>query len=150
MSTRLQVDVVAQRMNVWENECLVTTYPVSTSRFGLGSEEGSFRTPTGRFTICEKIGEGAPLGAIFHSRIPTGQVWHEGCSDEDAILTRILWLDGCDAHNANTRTRYIYIHGTPEEHLIGTPSSHGCIRMRNATIAELFERVTVGTEVVIG
>ena len=137
-------------MDVWENESLVATYPVSTSQFGLGSEEGSFRTPKGRFTICEKIGANAPLGAIFRSRVPTGQVWHESCSDEDAILTRILWLEGCDAHNANTRARYIYIHGTPDEHLIGTPASHGCIRMRNADIAELLERVAVGAEVLIG
>ena len=134
-------------MDVWKNETLMATYPVSTSRFGLGNEEGSFRTPTGRFTICEKIGAGTPLRTIFQSRIPTGQVWHEGCSDEDAILTRILWLDGCDTHNANTRARYIYIHGTPEEHLIGMPASHGCIRMCNADIAELFERVAIGTAV---
>jgi len=136
-------------MNVWENESLVATYPVSTSRFGLGSEKGSFRTPTGRFSICEKIGADAPLGAIFRSRIPTGQVWHKGCTDEDAILTRILRLDGCDTHNVNTLARYIYIHGTPDEHLIGTPASHGCIRMRNIDIVQLFERVATGTEVVI-
>ena len=87
-------------------------------------------------------GAGAPVGAQGETSEAS-----EGCSDEDAILTRILWLDGCEASNANTRERYIYIHGTPEEHLLGTPASHGCIRMRNADIAALFERVAVGTEV---
>jgi lipoprotein-anchoring transpeptidase ErfK/SrfK len=131
-----------------EGEAVTATWPVSTSRFGLGFEEGSFRTPTGRFRIAEKIGEGAPAGMIFQSRIATGKVADQG-GEEDLVLTRILWLEGLDPQNANTRQRYIYIHGTNQEHLIGTPASHGCIRLRNNDMIELFDRVREGTHVEI-
>lgn len=121
-------------------------WPVSTSARGVGFELGSLKTPTGHFRIAEKIGAGAPLGACFRSRIPTGEVLPQGGS-EDAVLTRILWLDGLDAENANTRGRFIYIHGTNREDLIGTPASHGCVRMKNADIAALHDLVTVGDAV---
>ena len=120
-------------------------YPVSTSRFGLGSEPGSFRTPLGRFRIAEKIGHDAPLGTIFKSRVSTGENGLYAL-DEDLVLTRILWLEGLDPPNANTRDRYIYFHGTNHESRIGQPASHGCIRLRNADMAELFSLVKVGTE----
>ena len=131
-----------------EGEVVTATWPVSTSRFGLGFEEGSFRTPTGRFRIAEKIGEGAPAGMIFRSRIATGKVAEQG-GDEDLVLTRILWIEGLDPQNANTRQRYIYIHGTNQENLIGTPASHGCIRLRNYDIIDLFDRVREGNHVEI-
>jgi lipoprotein-anchoring transpeptidase ErfK/SrfK len=127
----------------------VRKYPVSTSRFGLGTEPRSFKTPLGRFEISQKIGAGAPLGAVFKSRVPTGETGEES-NPEDLVQTRILWLHGLDAENANTLERYIYIHGTNHEREIGEPSSHGCIRMRNADVADLFERVAEGTPVVIG
>ena len=123
-------------------------YPVSTSQFGLGTEPGSFKTPLGRFEICHKIGAGAPHGAVFKGRVPTGEMG-DASNPDDLIQTRILWLDGIDPENANTRERYIYIHGTNHEETIGTPASHGCIRMRNADVANLYENVTEGTGVVI-
>lgn len=123
-------------------------YPVSTSQFGLGSEPGSFKTPLGRFEICRKIGADAPHGAVFEGRVPTGEIG-DASNPDDLIQTRILWLDGIDPENANTRERYIYIHGTNHEETIGTPASHGCIRMRNADVADLYENVTEGTGVVI-
>lgn len=140
--SRQQVDLLQ------EDGTLFKSYPVSTSRFGLGVEKGSFRTPTGRFQISEKIGAGAPAWMIFKSRTPTGQFAQSG-GDEDLILSRILWLDGLDPENANTHERYIYFHGTNQEELLGTPASHGCIRLKNLDIIELFDLVAVGTPVEI-
>ena len=147
-STRLLIDTEAQTLHVLGEEGLIATYPVSTSKFGLGFQEGSFRTPTGRFRIAEKIGEEAPPWMTFKSRLPTGLLAAPG-GDEDLVLTRILWLEGLDPENANTRSRYIYLHGTNQEELIGTPSSHGCVRLRNDDMVDLFDRVTVGTPVLI-
>jgi len=144
--TELRVDVGRQVLDVVRDGDVRATYPVSTSRFGLGTEPGSLKTPLGAFEICEKIGDGAPLGAVFKSRHPTGEIATPG-GDEDLILTRILWLAGKDPENANTRGRYIYIHGTNQEDLIGSPASHGCVRMRNADIAELFREIPEGTPV---
>ncbi len=123
-------------------------YQVSTSQFGLGTEQGSFKTPLGRFEISEKIGADAPHGAVFKSRLPTGEIG-DPSDPGDLIQTRILWLHGLDPENANTRDRYIYIHGTNHEVEIGTPASHGCIRMRNADVAELYDLVKEGTPVLI-
>ena len=123
-------------------------YPVSTSRFGLGTEPGSFKTPPGRFEISSKIGDGAPPGAVFKGRLPTGETG-DASNPEDLVQTRILWLHGLDPANANTLERYIYIHGTNHEEEIGRPASHGCIRMRNSDVAELYEMVTEGTPVFI-
>jgi L,D-transpeptidase YbiS len=148
LAPRLRVDVGRQALDVLRGDLLVKTYLISTSRYGLGTEPGSFRTPLGRFQIAEKIGHHAPLGAIFKSRLPTGQIAEPG-GEEDLILTRILWLDGLEADNANTKSRYVYLHGTNQEALLGTPASHGCIRMANRDIAELFEEIPEGTFVEI-
>ena len=123
-------------------------YPISTSAFGLGTAPGSFKTPTGRFEISKKIGANAPLGAIFKARVLTGEIGDPDDPD-DLIQTRILWLHGLDPENQNTSARYIYIHGTNHEDDLGTPASHGCIRMANAAVAELFDLVTEGTPVEI-
>ncbi len=123
-------------------------YPVSTSKFGLGTESGSQRTPTGRFIVAEKIGDGAPPWAVFVGRQRTGEIATPG-GEHDGILTRILWLSGAEPSNANTRDRYIYIHGTNQEDQIGTPASHGCVRMRNHDMIDLFNRVPPGTVVEI-
>jgi len=144
----LRIDVKRQILELFGENGIVALYPISTSRFGLGFEEGSFRTPTGRFRIAEKIGENAPSGMIFRSRVATGTISPQG-GDDDLVLSRILWLDGLDPENANTRERYIYIHGTNQEHLVGTPASHGCIRLRNGDMIDLFERISVGNAVEI-
>jgi len=123
-------------------------YPISTSRFGIGTQSGSFKTPPGSFEIKKKIGDGAPLGAVFKSRLPTGEIGDPSMPD-DLVQTRILWLHGLDPDNANTLDRYIYIHGTNHEDEIGQPASHGCIRMRNADIAELYDLIIEGTPIVI-
>jgi lipoprotein-anchoring transpeptidase ErfK/SrfK len=130
------------------NGRVLKSYPVSTSSRGAGSEPGSLKTPLGRFCIAEKIGAGTPQGMVFKSRVPTGETGSEE-NPEDLVQTRILWLHGLEEHNANTRDRYIYIHGTNQESRIGSPASHGCIRMRNADVTELFDVVEEGIEVFI-
>jgi lipoprotein-anchoring transpeptidase ErfK/SrfK len=144
----MQVNIARQMLDLRHHGELMKSWPVSTSRFGLGFEPGSFKTPTGRFMVTQKIGTDEPLWAEFKSRQPTGNIAAPG-GEHDGILTRILWLSGLDEENANTRDRYIYFHGTNREDLIGTPASHGCIRLRNADIAELFDLVPEGVRVVI-
>lgn len=144
----LRVSVPDQRLDLLAGDAVLASYLISTSKYGLGTEPGSFRTPTGRFVIDEMIGDAAPPWAEFKSRQPTGEIATPG-GEDDGILTRILWLTGTEPHNANTRERFIYIHGTNQEALIGTPASHGCVRMRNADVVDLFARVHPGTPVEI-
>lgn len=127
---------------------LCKTYKISTSRFGLGSTAGSNKTPTGRFRIADKIGDGAQPGEIFVSRVPTGRYGKDG-DPADYVETRILWLDGLEPENANTHDRYIYIHGTNSESQLGAPASFGCVRMANNDIIDLYDHVTVDTLVEI-
>jgi lipoprotein-anchoring transpeptidase ErfK/SrfK len=142
------VDVARQTLHLLSNGVSVKSWPVSTSKFGLGSGPGSFKTPLGRFRICGKFGADAPSWAIFKSRLQTGEIARPG-GEEDGVLTRILWLEGLEESNQNTRDRYIYIHGTNQEHLIGEPASHGCVRLRNEDVMELFSMVPEGAGVEI-
>ena len=144
----IRISVADQRLDLLDGEAVLASYPVSTSRFGLGSEEGSMKTPLGKFKIGEKIGADVDSGTIFRNRIPLAPEDAPAPTD-DLVLSRILWLDGLEAHNANTRERFIYIHGTNHEEEIGQPASHGCIRMKNADLIALFEQVPEGAEVVI-
>ena len=146
--TKIDVSVRDQRLILSRDDEELRSYPISTSRFGIGTEEGSLKTPLGRFRIAEKIGDGAAPGTIFKARVALGP--DDPLPDtEDFITSRILWLDGLEEENANTRDRFIYIHGTKHEIEIGTPASHGCIRMRNADVIELFALVDETTQVVI-
>ena len=142
--TFLAVSIDDQKLRLIVNGDCVREFIVSTALNGIGTAIGSFRTPTGNFRICEKIGEGEPIGTIFRARVPVGLWDPSQATEDDLILTRILRLDGLDDDNANTLERCIYIHGTNREDLLGVPASHGCIRMSNEEIAELFERVEVG------
>ena len=146
---RIHVHVPSQTLDLLDDDgALLRRYACSTSKFGLGTEPGSNRTPTGKFRVAEKHGHAAPLGMIFKSRQPTGEIGSAN-DDADHVQTRILWLDGLDDANTNTKARYIYIHGTNAEHLIGTPASHGCVRLANQDAMDLFEVVPEGTVVVI-
>lgn len=147
-SRTVHIDVSRQILELRQGDAVLRAYPVSTAANGLGTEPGSFRTPTGHFRIAEKIGHGQPLGMVFRGRQPTGEIGHEGIPD-DLVQTRILWLDGLDPENASTFSRYIYIHGTNHESSLGSPSSHGCVRMSNAGVAELFDAVDEKTRVFI-
>ena len=144
----IHVSIGHQRLTVNENEQPIRTYPVSTSRFGIGTEEGSLKTPTGRFCVAAKIGSDMPSGTVFVGRVPL-EPGEPPPPTEDLVTSRILWLDGLEEHNANTRDRFVYIHGTKHEDKIGTAASHGCVRMRNEDVIELFELVDEGTPVVI-
>ena len=145
---RLRVSVRNQELALERGGKVLRRYPISTSQFGIGSEEGSMKTPLGRFRIAEKIGAETPAGTVFKERQPIAETAAD-LSDEDLVMSRILWLDGVEDHNANTFQRYIYIHGTNHEEDIGTPASHGCVRMRNADMVELFEQVNIDTPVLI-
>ena len=146
---RIEISVAEQCLRLLDGDKLTAEYAVSTGQRGLGTEEGSFKTPTGQFEICEKIGDGTEVGTIFKGRKPIGS-WKPGDTTEgDLVLSRILWLDGIDSDNTNTRDRYIYIHGTNQEELIGQPASEGCIRMKNNDVLDLFNRIPTRTSVSI-
>jgi len=138
-----------QKLAVLDRGTLLATYPVSTSKFGLGDYLRSSRTPLGQLEVAKKIGGNAPLGAVFKDRVRTGEIVAPNSPGRDPIVTRILWLRGHEAQNANAFGRYIYIHGTPEERLIGTPASYGCIRMRSTDVVQLYNIVGVGAAVTI-
>ena len=144
----VHISIRDQRLTLMEDETPIRDYPVSTSQFGIGTEEGSMKTPTGRFRVAEKIGGGLPSDTVFQSRVPL-KPGDPLPPTNDLVMSRILWLDGLDEHNANTKDRFIYIHGTRHEDKIGTPASHGCIRMRNTDVVELFELVDEGAQVII-
>src|SRR5438445_9790917 len=138
-----------QKLALLDRGNLMAIYPVSTSKFGLGDWRGSRYTPLGQLQIAEKIGDNAPPGAVFKDRRRTGEIVLPDSPGRDPIVTRILWLRGLEPQNANAFTRDIYIHGTPEERLIGTPASYGCIRMRSSDIITLYDVVGVGAAVSI-
>lgn len=147
VSPRIEVSAGAQRLRLFDGHRIVREWTCSTSRYGLGFTEGSNKTPLGSFEVKEKHGDGAEPGTIFKSRQPVGQ-WTPGMETQsDLVLTRILWLGGLEPRNANTYQRYIYIHGTNDEASLGRAASHGCIRMKNREVIELFDLVPVGTPV---
>ncbi len=145
----LVVSVPDQKIFVIENGASVASYPVSTSRFGIGDHRGSYATPLGELEIAKKIGEGAALGAVFKGRRLTGEILSANARGRDPIVTRILWLRGLESSNRNAFERGIYIHGTPVEKLLGRPASYGCIRMRSRDVVRLFEMVGVGSRILI-
>lgn len=148
--TYLHVSISRQEVHLLRGG-LLWSAPVSTASLGVGEEVGSYKTPRGWFQICEKIGMDSPLGSIFKSRKPTGDQWSPDFpqSSEDLILSRILWLEGLEEQNQNTKERYIYFHGTNHENKIGRPESHGCIRLKNSDVIHLFDQIEVGTKVKI-
>lgn len=138
------VSVEHQTMALLDRGKLVATYPVSTSKYGLGDQKGSYRTPTGKMMVAKKIGHNAPSGAVFKSRRLTGEVLKPDAPGRDPIVTRILWLKGLEKENRNAFGRFIYIHGTPEERTIGRQTSYGCIRMKSKDVIKLFDQVGEG------
>jgi len=138
-----------QKLALLDRGKVMGIYPVSTSKFGLGDWRGSRFTPLGQLQIAEKIGGNAPPGAVFKDRRRTGEIIQANAPGRDPIVTRILWLRGLEAQNANAFGRDIYIHGTPEEWKIGSPASYGCIRMRSSDIIQLYDIVGIGAAVTI-
>ena len=154
----IEIRTAKQELMLLDGERVLKRYAVSTSKNGLGEKNGSLCTPRGRHIVRAKIGSGQPQGAVFVRRRPTGEVWtpelHARYPGRDWILTRILWLSGCEPGKnrlgeVDTMRRYIYIHGSPETTEMGLPGSIGCVRMRNNDIAELFDLVPPYTAVEI-
>ena len=152
------VDISEQRLYLYSNNDLIQSYPVSTSKYGEGQTENSFKTPLGLHEIKEKIGHKAPINTIFTARVNTNKradvQIKQNDTEDDFVTSRIMWLDGLeDGINSglgvDSYNRYIYIHGTHEEGLIGQKASHGCIRMFNNDVIELFDIVSEGTKVQI-
>lgn len=145
----MEVSVPMQKMALYRQGELVKTYPVSTSKFGLGDEKGSYRTPPGKMEVAEKIGAGKPAGAVFKSRQWTGEVIKPDAPGRDPIVSRILWLKGLEPKNANAFSRCIYIHGTAAERDIGKAASYGCVRMKSKDVIDLHDRVGEGSKVFV-
>jgi L,D-transpeptidase YbiS len=158
VSVHLKVSIAEQKMILMENSNTLKTYSVSTALKGMGENYGSEQTPTGWHIIRAKIGNNMPINAVFVARRPTGEIYSPELAQKfekrDWILTRILWLSGLELYknrlgSVDTMRRYIYIHGTPDETLMGLPGSRGCIRMRNHDIIELFDAIPVGAKIII-
>jgi L,D-transpeptidase YbiS len=156
---RIEVSLAKQTLRLLDGVGCVREYSVSTARNGPGERSGSNCTPRGHHIVRAKIGEGAAINTVFVGRRPTGEIYSASLAaqfpDRDWILTRILWLSGCEPafnrlRTVDTMRRYIYIHGSPDTTPMGTPGSIGCIRMRNADIVDLFEQVPPRTPVLIG
>jgi len=148
-SYHLLISVRDQKLMLLQNGVKVATYPVSTSKFGLGDFWGRMTTPLGYLAVAKKIGDHAPVGAVFHNRRFTGEILSPNAPGRDPVITRILWLRGLEGQNAHAFSRCIYIHGTPEEKTIGRPASYGCIRMKSSDIAALYNQVPLGAIVQI-
>jgi hypothetical protein len=144
---RILISVADQSMELYHKSTLIGRFPVSTSKFGLGDQPGSRATPLGRMEVAKKIGAGVPIGAVFKSRRPTGEILRPDAPGRDPIVTRIIWLKGLEHQNRNAFDRFIYIHGTPEERNLGHPASFGCIRMRSSDVKEVFATVGLGASV---
>lgn len=159
----VEISVAKQSLSLYESveagsPRLLAQYSVSTAAAGCGEQNGSHATPRGRHYIRARIGAGAPVNAVFRGRRQTGEIYTPELArqypDRDWILTRILWLCGCEPGfnrlgNCDSMRRYIYIHGTPDAEPMGVPRSHGCIRMRNRDLIEFFDAVDVGVPVTI-
>jgi len=150
------VHIPAQELFYFKDGTLSARYPVSTAAKGIGNQSGSYQTPPGLHKVAEKFGDDAPRGMIFRGRVATGQIaeilTEPVKSDHDVITSRILWLDGLQegvnrGPGIDSKSRYIYIHGTDEEGLIGQPASDGCVRMTNDDVIRLFDKVPLGTYV---
>jgi lipoprotein-anchoring transpeptidase ErfK/SrfK len=154
----LDISISQQQLSIMDKGQILRSYAVSTAKNGAGERRGSECTPTGWHKIRAKIGTGQPLHAVFVGRRPTGEIYSAELGwqypQRDWILTRILWLGGLEPGKnrygeVDTAWRYIYIHGCPDELMNGKPESHGCIRMKNADVLDLFDRVAAGMPVYI-
>ena len=141
------INIALQQLTLKFNERVIRQYSISSAKKGVGEQQGSEQTPRGHHIVRAKIGANLPINTVFKARRPTGEIYSaelaEQSPNRDWILTRILWLSGCEVGknrggNCDTMRRYIYIHGTPDSEPMGIPASHGCIRMRNTDLAELF------------
>src|SRR5215470_1585376 len=149
LSADMIVSVPDQVLALVDRGKLIARYSISTSKFGTGDSNASYCTPLGTLFVSAKIGDRLPCGAVIKNRIPTGEIVAVDAPGRDPIVSRVIWLRGMETQNQKARDRCIYIHGTPEERQIGKPASFGCIRMRSRDIIDLYDRVHIGTHVLI-
>jgi lipoprotein-anchoring transpeptidase ErfK/SrfK len=149
VATEMIVSVPDQQLAVIDRGKLISKYPISTSRFGVGDGNGSYRTPLGVLFVSAKFGDRLAAGAVIKNRVPTGEIVNPNATGRDAIVSRIIWLRGLEQQNRGARDRCIYIHGTPEERLLGRPASFGCIRMRSRDVIALYDLAHIGMHVTI-
>lgn len=143
------VSVPDQQLALIDRGKLISKYSVSTSKFGLGDGNGTFRTPLGTLFVSARFGDHLPAGAVIKNRMATGEVVDPDAPGRDAIVSRVIWLRGMEQQNHLARERCIYIHGTPEERTIGRPASFGCIRMRSKDIIAFYDFAHIGMHVII-
>jgi lipoprotein-anchoring transpeptidase ErfK/SrfK len=149
VATEIVVSVPDQQLAVIDRGKVISKYPISTSKFGLGDGSGSYRTPLGILFVSAKFGDHLPGGAVIKNRVSTGEIVNPNAPGRDAIVSRVIWLRGLEQQNRGARDRCIYIHGTPEERLIGRPASFGCIRMRSRDVITLYDLAHIGMHVTI-
>ncbi|MFO1374913.1 MAG: L,D-transpeptidase [Agitococcus sp.] len=154
----IEINIATQQLTVWQQQQIIAQFIISSALKGAGEIQGSEQTPRGQHIIRAKIGQNQPINSVFKARRPTGEIYNAQLAAQfptrDWILTRIMWLSGCElgknrGGRYDTMRRYIYIHGTPDTEPMGIPKSHGCIRMRNEDIIQLFDLVPVYTPVII-
>jgi lipoprotein-anchoring transpeptidase ErfK/SrfK len=149
VATEIIVSVPDQQLAVIDRGNLISKFPISTSKFGLGDGNGTYRTPLGVLFVSAKFGDNLPAGSVIKNRVPTGEIVNPNAPGRDAIVSRVIWLRGMEQQNHSARDRCIYIHGTPEERTIGRPASFGCIRMRSRDVIALYELAHIGMHVTI-
>jgi len=148
-ATEMIISVPDQQLALIDRGKLISKYPISTSKFGLGDGNGTYRTPLGTLFVSAKFGDHLPAGAVIKNRVPTGEVVNTNAPGRDAIVARVIWLRGMEQQNRGARDRCIYIHGTSQERRIGTPASFGCIRMRSKDVIALYDFAHIGMHVTI-
>ncbi|QEA39830.1 L,D-transpeptidase [Pistricoccus aurantiacus] len=152
----LEIDLSAQCLQLWRDDEIMKTFPISSGQAGIGQQSGSGRTPLGWHYVRARIGANQPVGAVYRGRRPTGEIYSSDLAAQypkrDWVLTRILWLCGLEpgfnrGGDVDSQRRYIYLHGTPPQEPMGIPASHGCIRLRDEALLEIFDRAEPGTPV---
>ena len=148
-ATEIIISVPDQELAVIDRGKVISKYAISTSKFGLGDGNGTYRTPRGTLFVSAKFGDHLPAGAVVKNRVPTGEIVNANAPGRDAIVSRVIWLRGMEQQNCSARDRCIYIHGTPEERRIGTPASFGCIRMHSRDVIGLYDLAHIGMHVTV-
>jgi len=148
-AAEIVISVPDQQLALVDRGRLISKYSISTSKFGLGDGNGSYRTPLGTLFVSAKFGDNLAAGSVIKNRVATGEVVNPNAPGRDAIVSRVIWLRGMENQNHLARDRCIYIHGTPEERTIGRPASFGCIRMRSRDVIALYDSAHIGMHVTV-
>lgn len=149
VATEIIVSVPDQELALIDRGKVIAHFPISTSKFGIGDGNGSYRTPLGTLFVSGKFGDHLAAGSVIKSRVATGEIVDPNAPGRDAILSRVIWLRGMEQQNRGAHERCIYIHGTPEERRIGKPASFGCVRMRSRDVIALYQYAHIGMHVTV-